>query len=160
MGGNYGSSVVILSYNMHSVSSQERLEMLLEELSEIYWDVIVLVETWRDSICEKFTLETGHYWYGSGGLKGSCGIGFLVNERHQRHDFEAISPRLGYLNIKFGACRCRIFGVYLPDSGYPDEEVEEVYEQLNTCLRSARAKKLQCALAGALEWSSWKPARA
>ena len=100
--------LVILSYDMHSVSSQERWEQLLEELSAI----IVLVGSWRDSICEKFTLEAGHYWYGSGGYKGSCGIGFLVIERHQKDDSEAISPRLGYLNIKFGACRCRICGVF------------------------------------------------
>jgi len=38
--------------------------------------------------------------------------------------------------------------VYLPHSSYPDEEVELVYEQLDTCLRGARAGKLQCAIAG------------
>lgn len=37
---------------MHSAMSNERLKAILEELSDIHWDVLVLVETWREPVKE------------------------------------------------------------------------------------------------------------
>ena len=114
--------------------SQRRIDLLLEELVGIHWDIRVLVETWREAVREDFLLEDGHYWYGSGGRKFSCGIGFIVNGRHLKHKFVPVSTRLAYLDIKLAIGSCRIFGIYMPDSSHSDQEVDLVYAQLQSFL--------------------------
>ena len=41
-----------------------------------------------------------------------------------------------------------MFGVYMPDSSYPDQDVEVVYEQLGERLRSCSFKSWRCLVAG------------
>ena len=140
--------LVIISYNVHSVLSQARFDALLEEIKDIEWDIIVLVETWREEVRENFLLDAGHYWYASGGTRGRCGIGFLLNERHRKHKFQPISERLGILDVRWGRKTYRIFGVYVPDSSHPDIELEIMYAQLDENMRYARSKNHCCILAG------------
>ena len=42
----------------------------------------------------------------------------------------------------------RIIAVYMPHSGYPDEDVEAVYASLERILQEARRKKMRSILAG------------
>ena len=70
---------VIITYNAHSILAEERLDALLQELVGIRWDVVVVVETWRETKRETMDLEGGHTWYGSGGCRGRAGVGFIVN---------------------------------------------------------------------------------
>ena len=71
---------VLLSYNIHSAMTQPRIDALLDELVPSQWDLVVLSETWRDAEHEELHFESGHRFFGSGGTKGSCGVGFLVHE--------------------------------------------------------------------------------
>ena len=71
-----------------------------------------MVETWREEVRENFLLDAGHYWYASGGTRGRCGIGFLLNERHRKHKFQPISERLGILDVRWGRKTYRIFENY------------------------------------------------
>ena len=41
----FGCEFVVITYNIHSAMSDERLAAILEELEDTYWDVLVLVET-------------------------------------------------------------------------------------------------------------------
>ena len=124
--------------------------MVLEECSNIYWDVIVLVETWRESVKEEFLLDGGHTWYGSGGCKGRCGVGFIVHNRHDgQHLFAAVSERLATLWLTLAGLKVKLFGVYMPDSTYCDAEVETVYNQLDFHLRDCTCKRHRhCIVAG------------
>ena len=70
------SSIVIITYNIHSAMSDSRLEAIGEELSDLYWDILVLVETWRPERFEKLVTEAGNMFYGSGGIRGRCGADF------------------------------------------------------------------------------------
>ena len=128
--------------------SNERLEAILEELCDIPWDVVVLVETWREAVKEVFVFPSGHTFYGSGGCKRRCGVGFLVHKRHTRHSCVSINMRLAVLRLKSGSLRLQVFGVYMPDSSYPDQDVEAVYEQLGERLRSCSFKSWRCLVAG------------
>ena len=76
------NSVTTISYNVHSAMSEPRLEAVLEDLTGLQWDIVILVETWREARTERVCLEAGHCWYGSGGCKGRCGVGSLVHKRH------------------------------------------------------------------------------
>ena len=77
----YGTLKFIV-YNVHSLMGDERLELLYQELEKVEWDVIVLVETWREEALEKFTTDRDHLW-----------CGFLWNEWQKRHRFPFETPR-------------------------------------------------------------------
>ena len=132
--------LVVITYNIHSAMSEHRLELILAELHDIDWDIIVLVETWREEIEEKLVVSAGHTFYGSGGCRRSCGVGFFVHERHSEHGLVAVSKRLAVLSIKIGKMQFQVLGVYMPDSTHPDLEVAVVYEQLAAQLRTYRRK--------------------
>ena len=78
--------------------SEPRLEALLQELEHIIWDVVVLVETWRGESHEELRFNK-HMFYGSGGHRRSCGVGFLVHERLSNVKFISLSPRLAALEF-------------------------------------------------------------
>ena len=112
--------------------SDERLECILEELVGIEWDILVLVETWREQRSEYFSFPSGHRWYGSGGTKRRCGVGFLVNNRCTAScAFSSVNERLASLTVKSSTMRFKLFGVYFPDSSHPDLVVDVMYEQLD-----------------------------
>ena len=142
------SSIVIITYNIHSAMSDSRLEAIEEELSDIYWVILVLVETWRPERFEKFVTEAGNMFYGSGGIRGRCGVGFLVHQRHPSQRFVAVNARLGVLTVRLGILRLQVIGIYMPDSTYPDEEIEMVYEQLEHILGPRRPKNHTRIIAG------------
>eukprot|EP00973_Karenia_brevis_P019846 2722377-Karenia_brevis.AAC.1 len=60
---------VVVLKNARSLSSDERMAELLEEVQDAFWDVILVNETWRVEQEEHFELECGHLWFGSGGAK-------------------------------------------------------------------------------------------
>ena len=101
--------VTIITYNVQSVLSEDRFEALLEEIADIHWDVLVLVETWREAKREQFTVGSGHHFYGSGGLRGRCGIGLLVNKRHERHSLVPVDGRLAFLGREIGIRKVQDF---------------------------------------------------
>ena len=106
------------------------------ELDDVSWDVVVITETWREEVSESFVLPPGHQFCGSGGDRGRCGIGFLVHKRWSAHHFVPISPRLSFLDIRFQSCKCRIFGLYMPQTNCPDSEVYELYSCIERNFRA------------------------
>ena len=117
----------IITYNAQSLMSDVRLDLLLTELSDISWDVVVITETWREATREYFVLACGHSFYGSGGTRGACGVGVLVNKRWASHNFTAINERLCLLDLVLQLYELRIIGMYMPQVSCPDEKVEEIY---------------------------------
>ena len=73
-------TIHIITYNVHSLLADIRLDLLMTELADVSWDIVVITETWRQDKSEYFVLATGHHFYGSGGIRGKCGIGFLIQE--------------------------------------------------------------------------------
>ena len=71
---------VVVSYNINSAMSQPRLVALMANVADMHWDIIVLCETWREAAKEQMKMDAGHMFYGSGGTKGSSGVGFVVHE--------------------------------------------------------------------------------
>jgi hypothetical protein len=69
------------------------MERLLAELGEQDWDLLIFTETWREGRDEAFRIDQGHYWFGSGGTKGRCGVGFLLHSRWRHTFFQPISER-------------------------------------------------------------------
>ena len=141
----------IVGYNVHSMMDFEtRINHLLNELSHVHWDVLVLSETWREQRQESFVLnEWGHKWFGSGGTRRERGIGFLLHKRWTETRFKPTSERTASLDVQISAdVRLRIMGVYMPHTGYSDSAIEEVYAELDNELATAHAAGHRVIIAG------------
>ena len=95
------SSLVILTYNVRSLllCMDDKLGMLFEELRGIHWDVLVLVETWREECEEMWPTVSGHLWCGSGGSRGKHGVGILVHSRWTVDSFQELNDRVCSVDI-------------------------------------------------------------
>ena len=108
-----------------------RLSMLLSELEDIEWDLIIVTETWRESKKELLRLGGGHLWYRSG---GSNGIGFLVSVTFPKHTFIAVSERHVLMDADLLGASVRITAVYMPSTICTLEEMEAMRLQCKTWL--------------------------
>ena len=140
--------MTVITYNAHSVMSETRLTMLLLELEDIEWDIVVVEETWREPRKEVVHLQSGHIWYGSGGCRGRCGVGFLVHKRIGKCKLIAINERLAVLDVDCVSAHIFILGVYIPDSSYDNVDVDEVYCNIQVQVRKARRRERKCIIAG------------
>ena len=68
-------------------------------------------------------------------------MGFFVNERVPLHKSVAINERLAVLDIDGASEKFRVMAVYMPDVSYPDNDVDEVYAQLDEQLREACSQR-------------------
>ena len=96
--------------------------MLYRELAGVQWDVIALVETWREAANEAFVTKRGDTWFGSGGTKGRRGTGFLVKAGLDVVGFIAINERLSFIDLVTTTGCLRIIVCYLPHGGYADAQ--------------------------------------
>ena len=144
--------VAILTYNVCSLQAEGRLDRLLHELDGKEWDVVVLTETKRELSREEVGTLGNHTFLGAGGCKGRRGVGFLVNERlkHKKRVFTCLSDRVATLELSFLSKKLCICGVYMPDSSYPDAEVEHVYNMLDELLAKVKRRRLGCVITGDL----------
>ena len=141
----------LMNYNIQSAMSEGRLETLIAELEDISWNIVALTETWREAAVEKieFNLkDSGCTFYGSGGRKRSCGVGFLVSANNGKIKFTPVNERLAFLDIKLGIKRVRMFIVYVPDSSHDEEEFEAIFETLENYLKESKRNKLITVIAG------------
>ena len=138
-----GGKFVTIQYNVHSlICFETRMERLLAELGEQHWDLIIFSETWRGDRDEAFKIDQGHFWFGSGGTRGRCGVGFLLHSRWNHSFFRPISERCACLGIRINRqLLIHAIGAYMPHGGHQDYEVEAVYAELDDECRKARAKK-------------------
>ena len=114
------------------------------------WDVICGTEIWRAEDEEELDLPSGHLFVGAGGVKGSRGVGFLVHRRWKAgfKAFYAKSERVGVLDITIAGVALRLIVVYMPHTGYSDEEVESVYQTVGEARREGARQKRRVAVGG------------
>ena len=157
--GGTAREFTIINYNVHSLINFEiRMELFLQEVGAMHWDLVVFTETWREEKSEAWETHEGHTWLGSGGVKSSCGVGFLLHKRWKYNKFKAVSARQGVLEVSIGPVVLSVFGIYMPHGARSDEDVEAQYYVLESAVKSARAKGNRCVVAGDFnaEVGSWR----
>ena len=115
---------------------------------DVSWDVLVITETWREHGEEMWQTSRGHTYCGGGGTKGSRGTGFLVHRRWKIASFRAMGERVSFIDVRIKNKTARIVGVYMPHGGYPEQQVDAIYDVLDSILDGGRKNKYYTAAAG------------
>ena len=77
--GQSANEFVILQYNVHSlVKFEERIDLLMNEVGDLHWDLFAISETWRAERSEAWETVGGHSWLGSGGMERTRGVDFKI----------------------------------------------------------------------------------
>ncbi|XP_072380812.1 uncharacterized protein [Diabrotica undecimpunctata] len=133
---NYSSLLRIATYNIRTMRTQEHLDELEQELSNIKWDIIGLCETrLPGEVCT--ILKSGHHLYQKNAVENHHigGVAFLINKRapYKVTKFCAVSNRVIYLAIALNSrYSLQIIHGYAPTGNSTDEEAESFYEDLTT----------------------------
>ena len=123
----------ICTYNPQSISDlTNNLDVMLVELERVKWDVIGISASQIKETYEE-VLPEGHYLFNSGNDESRTnGVGFLVHKSISPFisDYKPISDRLAILSLQGRDNKFVFIQAYFPTSTHPDEEVEELYDQI------------------------------
>ena len=90
---------VLIQYNVHSlINFEERMQRVLYEFEGRHWDAVAFAEIWRSECDEAWKTRWGHSWFGSGGTRGTRGVGLLLHGRWTHALFRPVSERLCVLD--------------------------------------------------------------
>ena len=150
---SFGVPFIVFLYNVRSLDASHRLDLLINELRDKPWDLIVIVETWREHSEELWKTSEGHMFCGAGGCKGKRGVAFLL---HKRWGFDSLiedsfaraTERIATLDLEVHGKRIRVVAAYLPHSGYSDSFVQDTYDIVEHLVHEGRRKGLSILLAG------------
>jgi len=127
----------IATYNVRSLSTEEKLLELQEILEKVNWDVIGMSEVRRRGE-EWISLRSGHILYHIGETDNSMGgVGFLINRKHAADiiSITSISKRVAYVIIRLNSkLKMKIIQAYAPTSTAEVEEIDQFYEDINGAL--------------------------
>ena len=130
-------NVQICTYNGRTLSTDEKVYELEDELEKIKWDVVGLSEIRRPGE-DKINLQrTGHTFYWKGGVTRNNGVGFLINKNLAANvsNYIGVSDRVAMIIIKINKrYNIKIIQAYLPTSDHTDEEVQTVYEDIDNLM--------------------------
>ena len=128
-------------YNTRSLSSDDRLHELEDELDRINFDLLGICETRRQGEGSLTLNKSGHQFYYKGGNTHQNGIGFIVNKNTAGNvtSFKGISDRVAQLTIKINSkYHLNIIQAYLPTSSHTNEEVDTVYEEIDNLVNNKK----------------------
>jgi hypothetical protein len=130
----------IATYNVRTLLGEEKLEELETALEQsgIHWDVIGLSEVRRkDESFQK--LNSGHHFYSIGGNESQAGVGFLIHRTISNNiiEIKGINERLAAITIRINKkYTLKIIQVYAPTSTHKDDEIEELYDEIDKLLQT------------------------
>ena len=130
------------TYNVRTLSSDDKLLDLEAELSWINWTIIGLNKVWLKGKGWIMLNNTGHTVHYSGSNECQCGVGFVVNKSVAGKvvSFKGQSDRVAELTTTLNQWyQLKCIQVYMPTSSHPNEEAEQVYEDIDNILSNSRA---------------------
>ena len=132
----------ICTYNARSLSSDDRLHELEDELDRINFNIVGICETRRKGQGCLTLNNSGHQFYYKGGNTHQNGIDFIVNKNIASNvtSFQGISDGVAQLTIKINSkYYLNIIQAYLPTSSHTNEEVDTVYEEIDNLVNNNKS---------------------
>lgn len=133
----------IATYNVRTMSTEDRLEEILVELEKVKCDILGISEIRRKGIdCIK--LNSGQTLFYSGKEdRGIGGVGILISKNYSKQitKFKAISDRVLFIIIQINQkTSIKVIQAYAPTSTHEDEEVESFYEDIEKSIEDDKDK--------------------
>ncbi|KAG7307782.1 hypothetical protein JYU34_006375 [Plutella xylostella] len=129
----YQHTLNMATYNPRTLSTDDRMDELCEELDHINWEVLGLSEVRRKGE-DLVRLQNGHLFYYRGHDDTKYGgVGFLIHKKLSPavKNITSVSTRVCYVNLTLNSrYAVKVIQVYAPTSKHPDEEVETFYEEV------------------------------
>ena len=138
------SDICIGTWNVRSLKEKGKLEILVNEISTITWNILGIAEMRWKGIGEE-TTEDGHkVWYSGEENKHIYGVGFLVERNTAKSVIECtpVSSRLISIRLACKPLNLTIIQVYAPTRDCNDEEIEKFYDDLNNLIKKIPKKDL------------------
>jgi exonuclease III len=131
----------ICTYNIRTFREEEKRKEFEEEISKIKWDIIGLSET-KCKGEHLIKLKNGHTLYTSGNANNNKhGVGFLIHKKLEEKviSIKGINERIAQLTLKINQrYKMKIIQVYAPRTSYEDQEVIEIYQQIENLLKDEK----------------------
>ena len=122
----------VLTYNVRTLMTEERLIELENALRDIKWDIIGLAEVRR---LGEHTVERGDFvFFHFGESSGIHGVGFMVAKKWKNNIIEFIgySERIAVMKFRITAKKTlTLVQAHAPTTSYSEEDVEDFYNTLN-----------------------------
>lgn len=131
------------TYNVRTLSTDDKVHELEEELEKIKWDVVGISEVRRPGEDKILLRRSGHTLYWKGGDTRMNGVGFIINKNLARNvtNIIGVSDRVAMLVIKINKrYSIKIIQAYLPTSAHSDEEVQTVYEDIDRLMADHKSQ--------------------
>ena len=143
-------NLIVLHKNARGLSRDDRITELSTELENMEWDFVSINETMRTTESEIWATQGGHMFMGAGHDLPTRGVGFLVHKKWSSalQQFKRVNERLAYIDIRSKKMRMRFVTAYFPHSGYADEDVQKLYDELGEIQRESKSRKM-CFMIGA-----------
>ena len=128
--------LIICTYNTRSLSSDDLMIELEEEILRIKWYIVGLSEVRRKGKGSIILNNTGHTVYYSGSDEHRHGVGFVVKKNIARNhaqcdQLQRLVDRVAELTVRVNKrYQLKCVQIYLPTTSCPGEEIK-VYEEID-----------------------------
>ncbi|XP_030760806.1 craniofacial development protein 2-like [Sitophilus oryzae] len=127
----------IATYNVRSLSTEEKLLELQEVLDKVNWDFIGMSEIRRQGEAWT-TLKSGHILYHIDETDNSIGgVGFLINKKHASDilSIASVSKRVAYVIFRLNSrLKMKIIQAYAPTCTAEEDEIDQFYEDIDRAI--------------------------
>ena len=136
------NNTIIATLNVITVSQLGKLKELTHEMEYYNWHILGMCETrWKNS--GEVQTDEGHKLYYSGeDDRHANGVGFLVHKSIQSAVLgcQPISSRIIAIRLRAKPLKITIIQVYAPTTDYDDEQIEQLYNQIQTVIDKVNKK--------------------
>ncbi|KAI5739732.1 hypothetical protein M8J77_022721 [Diaphorina citri] len=139
------------TYNTRTLSKDEKIDFLIQQLDKVNLDIIAINETKRKEELNAQWRDGTHMFLGAGALSANNarygGVGFLIRPKFVRNIVSCIivSARLGILTLKINdKTDMKIICCYAPTFAADDNTVEEFYASIEPLLQQRTTYTFIC----------------
>ncbi|XP_063635113.1 uncharacterized protein LOC134805838 [Cydia splendana] len=133
--------LALVTHNIRTMRTDEKICELEEELSRLHWDIVGLCEVRREGE-DTTTLKSGNLLYHrEGDQQSQGGVGFLVHKSLVNNiiTIDSVSSRVVYLILRISKrYSLKVIQVYAPTSSHSDDEVEAMYEDVSRAIHTSK----------------------
>ncbi|XKL69414.1 hypothetical protein PGB90_007183 [Kerria lacca] len=135
------SKLIVGTWNVRTLNEVGKLKNLKKEMERMSLDVIGISEVRWPEDCD--------FWAGeyrmicTGGKNGQAGVGIIMNRKVGTgvQSYIQHSERIILVRIEAKPVPIVLVQVYMPTGSYSDEEIKEIYEELDEVLIGVKGKE-------------------